>query len=116
MLRVIGHFRLYLDPTGFAAAKIDVRAFSVVMMPALAIETVCCSITSCRTLRVASDILSNSSMQHTPPSESTRAPLIKTSGCGFQQATCYSPFEHKLLRIGVAGNVRRQTDCRRALA
>lgn len=31
--------------------------------------------TSCRTLRVASDILSNSSIQHTPPSLRTRAPL-----------------------------------------
>ena len=43
MLRVIGHLRLYLDPTGFAAARIEVRALRVVMMPALAIETVCCS-------------------------------------------------------------------------
>ena len=33
----------YLEPTGFAAAKIDVRAFKVVIIPALAIETVCCS-------------------------------------------------------------------------
>jgi len=33
----------YLEPTGFAAARIDVRAFKVVMIPALAIETVCCS-------------------------------------------------------------------------
>ena len=36
-------FRLYFDPMGLAAARIDVRAFSVVMIPALAIETVCCS-------------------------------------------------------------------------
>lgn len=28
---------------GFAEARIDVRAFRVVMIPALAIETVCCS-------------------------------------------------------------------------
>jgi hypothetical protein len=35
MLRVIGHLRLYLDPTGLAAARIEVRAFRVVMMPAL---------------------------------------------------------------------------------
>jgi len=33
----------YLEPTGFAAARIDVRAFKVVIIPALAIETVCCS-------------------------------------------------------------------------
>ena len=31
---------------GFAAAKMDVRAFSVALMPALAIEIVCCSIAS----------------------------------------------------------------------
>jgi len=33
----------YLEPTGFAAARIDVRALRVVIIPALAIETVCCS-------------------------------------------------------------------------
>ena len=43
MLRVIGHSRTYFEPTGLAAAKIDVLAFKVVIMPALAIETVCCS-------------------------------------------------------------------------
>lgn len=43
MLRVIGRSTLYFDSTGLAAARIDVRAFNVVMMPALAIETVCCS-------------------------------------------------------------------------
>lgn len=43
MLRVMGQLRLYFDPTGFAAARMDVRAFKVVMMPALAIDTVCCS-------------------------------------------------------------------------
>ena len=43
MLRVMGQLRLYLDPTGFAAARIDVRAFRVVMIPAFAIDTVCCS-------------------------------------------------------------------------
>jgi hypothetical protein len=94
MLRVTGRFTSYFDPTGLAAARTDVRAFRVVMMPALAIETVCCSLgrqllgkgtllwvflvltmTSCNTLRVASDILSNSSIQHTPPSLRTSAPL-----------------------------------------
>lgn len=33
----------YLDPIGFAAARMDVLALRVVMIPALAIETVCCS-------------------------------------------------------------------------
>lgn len=43
MLRVIGKEGSYFDPTGLAAARMDVRAFSVVMIPALAIDTVCCS-------------------------------------------------------------------------
>jgi len=43
-------------------------------MPAFAIVTVCCSITSWMATRSASDILSNSSMQTTPPSASTIAP------------------------------------------
>lgn len=43
MFLVIGQLTLYFDPTGFAAARIDVRAFKVVMMPALAMDTVCCS-------------------------------------------------------------------------
>jgi hypothetical protein len=93
MLAGIGSLGLYFELTGLAAARIDVLALRVVMMPALAIETVCCSykesdqspwskkrtMTSCKTLRVASLILSNSSMQQTPPSESTRAPLSRTS-------------------------------------
>ena len=37
---------MYLPYLGFAAAKIDVLAFSVVVIPALAIEMVYCSITS----------------------------------------------------------------------
>ncbi len=45
------------------------------MMPALAMEMVCCSITSWRTDRVLSVILSNSSMQQIPLSLSTNAPL-----------------------------------------
>ena len=43
MLRVMGRSTSYLEPTGLAAARIDVRALRVVMMPAFAIETVCCS-------------------------------------------------------------------------
>lgn len=34
---------LYLDSTGLADARMDVRAFKLVMIPALAIDTVCCS-------------------------------------------------------------------------
>lgn len=43
ILRVMGISTSYFDPTGLAAARMDVRAFRVVMMPALAMETVCCS-------------------------------------------------------------------------
>lgn len=43
MFRVMGKSTSYLDPTGLAAARMDVRALSVVMIPALAMETVCCS-------------------------------------------------------------------------
>ena len=55
------------------------RALSVVVMPALAIETVCCSITSWIAVRSASSILSNSSMQQIPLSASTSAPPSRTS-------------------------------------
>jgi hypothetical protein len=43
IFRVIGRLTSYFEPTGLAAAKIDVRALRVVIMPALAMETVCCS-------------------------------------------------------------------------
>ena len=43
MFRVIGSSTLYFDPTGLAAARIEVLALSVVIIPALAIDTVCCS-------------------------------------------------------------------------
>merc|ERR1711892_881351 len=41
-------------------------------------DTVCCSITSCKMLRVPSDILSNSSMQQIPRSDRTNAPDSST--------------------------------------
>lgn len=43
MFLVMGMSTSYFEPTGFAAARMDVRAFKVVMMPAFAMETVCCS-------------------------------------------------------------------------
>ena len=43
MLRVMGRSGLYREPTGFAAARMEVRAFKVVIIPAFAMETVCCS-------------------------------------------------------------------------
>ena len=43
-LRVLD--RSYLPSTGFAAARIEVLAFSVAWMPALVMEIVCCSMAS----------------------------------------------------------------------
>ena len=63
--------------TVLAAARIDVRALSVQIIPALATEIVCCSMASWRTDRVVSSILSNSSMQQIPLSLSTNAPLSR---------------------------------------
>jgi len=60
-----------------AAANTDVLAFKVVVIPAFAIETVYCSITSWIDVRSFSSILSNSSIQHTPISAKTRAPPSK---------------------------------------
>ena len=72
----IGRLGLYLLPIGFAEARILVLALRVVMIPAFAMDTVCCSMTSWRTDRVESDILSNSSIQQIPPSDKTNAPLF----------------------------------------
>ena len=44
MLRVMGRFTSYFDPMGLAAARTDIRALRIAMMPALAIEAVCCSL------------------------------------------------------------------------
>ena len=43
ILRVTGRFTSYREPTGLAAARMEVRAFNVVMIPAFAIDSVCCS-------------------------------------------------------------------------
>lgn len=40
------YFLLYLPYKGLAAARIEDLAFKVVVIPALAIDTVCCYITS----------------------------------------------------------------------
>lgn len=70
---------LYLPNNGLAAAKTAVLAFSVVMIPALVIETVCCSMTSWIAVRSCYYILSNSSIQQTPISPRTNAPASKES-------------------------------------
>jgi hypothetical protein len=51
ILAGIGSLGSYRELMGLAAARIEVRAFRVVMIPALAIETVCCSYTSALGLR-----------------------------------------------------------------
>ena len=43
MFSVIVLFLFHCDSTGLAAASIDVLAFSEQMIPALAIDRVCCS-------------------------------------------------------------------------
>jgi hypothetical protein len=48
MLSMTDRRGLYLLPDGLALASTDVRAFRVAMMPALATDTVCCSITCTR--------------------------------------------------------------------
>ena len=68
---------LYLPYNGFAAAKIEVLAFNVVVIPALEMEMVCCSITSWIAVRSVSSILSNSSIQQIPLSANTSAPPSK---------------------------------------
>ena len=70
-------FGSYFELTGFAAARTAVLAFKVQIMPALATETVYCSIASWRITLVLSSILSNSSIQQIPLSERTKAPLSK---------------------------------------
>lgn len=59
---------------GFAAAKTDVRELSLVVIPALATEIVCCSMASWIATLSSGRILSNSSMQTIPPSAKTKAP------------------------------------------
>ena len=78
MFSTMDMFGLYLLPTGFADARTDVLALRTAMMPALAMDTVCCSITSCNIDRALSDILSNSSMQQMPRSDKTNAPDSST--------------------------------------
>lgn len=65
---------LYLPYNGLAAAKIAARAFKLVVIPAFAIDTVCCSITSWIFVLSLSSILSNSSIQQIPISAKTNAP------------------------------------------
>jgi hypothetical protein len=64
----------YRPKMGLAAARMEHREFNLVVMPAFAIEIVYYSIASCIATRSSDRILSNSSMQQTPPLASTNAP------------------------------------------
>uniref|UniRef100_A0A224Y107 Putative conserved secreted protein n=1 Tax=Panstrongylus lignarius TaxID=156445 RepID=A0A224Y107_9HEMI len=79
--------------TEFAAANTEQREFSVVVSPALAMEIVCCSIASCMATLSSSLILSNSSIQTTPPSANTIAPPSKAKllECGSLITEAVSP-------------------------
>lgn len=79
MFSTIESLESYLELTGLAAARIAVLALSVQIIPAFATETVYCSIASCKITLVPSSILSNSSIQQIPLSESTNAPLSRTN-------------------------------------
>lgn len=68
---ILGLYRPY---KGLAAARMDARALRVVLIPALEMEMVCCSMTSWMAVRSDSSILSNSSMQQIPLSARTSAP------------------------------------------
>mmetsp|Transcript_31772 Transcript_31772/g.69993 ORF Transcript_31772/g.69993 Transcript_31772/m.69993 type:complete len:259 (-) Transcript_31772:722-1498(-) len=82
---------------GLAAASTELRALRDAWMPALAMVTVCCSITSWIATRSFSDILSNSSMHTTPLSASTIAPassrLSPVSGSTVTAAVRPTPVE-----------------------
>mmetsp|Transcript_119672 Transcript_119672/g.345932 ORF Transcript_119672/g.345932 Transcript_119672/m.345932 type:complete len:207 (+) Transcript_119672:54-674(+) len=59
--------------------------------PALATETVCCSMASCTAARSWLRIVENSSMQQTPPSARTRAPASNTKSGPSRTAAQVSP-------------------------
>eukprot|EP00962_Isochrysis_galbana_P022005 scaffold6529_cov121-Isochrysis_galbana.AAC.5 len=66
--------RSYTGAFGLHAAKTEHFVRSLQTNPALATESVCCSIASCMAPRSCSRIESNSSMAQMPPSASTKAP------------------------------------------
>lgn len=76
---------LTLPYTGLAAANTLQRALSRAWIPALAMVTRPCSITSWMAVRSMSDILSNSSMHTTPRSASTMAPASRHLSPGIQR-------------------------------
>lgn len=69
----------YLPKIGLAAANMEHLALSLVVIPALAIEIVYYSIASCIATLSSALILSNSSMQQTPPDAKTNAPASRAN-------------------------------------
>jgi len=59
MLSMTDKRGLYLDPLGFAQANTEVLALREAIIPAFAIETVCCSITWNKQRKVHAKILKN---------------------------------------------------------
>lgn len=68
---------MYEPKVGLAAASIDVLEFKIVVIPALAIDIVYCSMASWIATLSYGLILSNSSIHTTPPSANTKAPPSK---------------------------------------
>jgi len=103
---------LYRPYRGLAAARIEVRAFNVVDIPALEIEIVCCSMTSWMAVRSDSSILSNSSIQQIPLSASTRAPPseLALSGTKDGEPGKWELTQHHLVGYRVFHDCSGQTD------
>jgi len=102
---------LYRPYKGLAAARIEVRAFKVVEIPALEIEIVCCSMTSWMAVRSDSSILSNSSIQQIPLSASTRAPPSeRVSGTKGRTSGNGELTQHHLVGYGVFHDCSSQTN------
>lgn len=89
MFFVGGKSRWYSPYIGFAAAKTPHLAFKLQWIPALAIVTVCYSITSWIATLSSSLILSNSSIHTIPLSANTIAPASK----------CLSPFIYNFNKL-----------------
>jgi len=81
---------LTLPYTGLAAASTEHLAFRRAWMPALAIVTLPCSITSWMAVLSMSDILSNSSMHTTPLSANTMAPASSLNTARYHTLTLWS--------------------------
>ena len=139
MLRVTGRLTSYFDPTGLAAARREVRALRVVMIPAFAIETVCCSLRqfSCQgrthTLRVDVSGTHHNFVQYTSCRVRHLVKLVNTTYATITQDKCTTggemssefklmdklsipPLEHKLFRIWIPRNISCQADSRRSFS